>query len=211
VIDRRARAINFALLTFSMLGIAIVAIGCSPASNEVAKDASWTIQVPVTTMPIPTTTTDPGTLPQTKQLPSTTDPLFQEHVADFWRGIVDDNPQEAMPFFFPLSAYIQVKGISDPVHDYDTRLIPAYEADIHRLHSELGSDPGSAQLVSLNVPQTQAEWILPGVEYNKGSYWRVFGNSLEFTSNGENRSFSVYSLISWRGEWYVVHVGPPTQ
>ncbi len=162
-------------------------------------------------MPIPTTTIDPGTLPQTRQLPTANDPLFLRNVQAFWRAIVDDDPTEAMPFFFPLSAYIQVKGISDPVHDYDTRLIPAYENDIHRLHSELGPDPSATQFSSFTVPESQAEWILPGEEYNKGSYWRVFGASLTWQRGATTRSFSLYSLISWRGEWYVVHVGPPTQ
>ena len=52
-----------------------------------------------------------------------------------------------------------------------------------------------------------AQWILPGVEYNKGSYWRVYGTTVTYTVGGESRSFPITSMISWRGEWYVVHLG----
>ncbi len=165
--------------------------------------------VPATTttaVPATTTTVDPGTLPQTHQLPGTTDAQFQAGVAGLWQAVVTGNPAPALPFFFPLSAYIQVKGISDPVHDYDTRLIPDFEQDIATLHAALGPDPAAAQFVSVTVPERAAEWILPGVEYNKGSYYRVYGSAIHYTLDGQARSFPIVSMISWRGEWYVVHL-----
>jgi hypothetical protein len=61
------------------------------------------------------------------------------------------------------------------------------------------------------VPKEQAEWIEPGVEYNKGSYYRVYGTRLTYKENGHTASFGIFSLISWRGEWYVVHLGPSTR
>ena len=161
---------------------------------------------PTTTVPATTTTVDPGTLPQTHQLPGTTDPQFLAGVAGLWKAVVTGDPSYALPFFFPLSAYIQVKGISDPVHDYDTRLIPNYEQDIAGLHASLGADPAAAQFVSVTVPESAAEWILPGVEYNKGSYYRVYGSAIHYTLDGQARSFAIVSMISWRGEWYVVHL-----
>ena len=188
----------------------VSATSAKPVSAIGSSADFWGATLPTLNIAIVTTTTDPGALPQTKQLPVSTGATFDAGVADLWRAIVDDNPQEAMPFFFPLSAYIQVKGISDPVHDFQTRLIPAYENDIHRLHADLGANPSAAQFVSFNVPEAQAEWILPGVEYNKGSYWRVYGSTLNYLDNGQAESFPIFSLISWRGEWYVVHIGPPT-
>jgi hypothetical protein len=61
-------------------------------------------------------------------------------------------------------------------------------------------------LLGIDVPESQAQWISPGVEYNKGSYWRVYGSRIRYALNGQTESFPVASLISWRGEWYVVHL-----
>lgn len=148
------------------------------------------------------TTVDPGTLPQTRQLPSASDPAFQARIADLWSAILDGEPSLAARAFFPLSAYIQVKGISDPVHDYQTRLVANFDQDIMSLHSEIG---GSATFVSVTVPDS-AQWILPGVEYNKGSYWRVFGTRVDFQTGGRPGHLTIASMISWRGQWYVVHL-----
>lgn len=123
-------------------------------------------------------------------------------MADLWSAIETGQPSLASPAFFPLSAYVQVKGISDPVHDYDSRLVADFDQDIQTLHSEIG---GSATFASVSVPDT-AQWILSGVEYNKGSYWRVYGTRVGYTSGGAARYFTIASMISWRGEWYVVHL-----
>ena len=45
-----------------------------------------------------------------------------------------------------------------------------------------------------------------GGEYNKGSYWRVYNAALRYTAEGQAGSFPIASMISWRGEWYVVHL-----
>jgi hypothetical protein len=127
-------------------------------------------------------------------------------VRDLWRAVVDGNPAEAQPFFFPLGAYIQVKGISNPVHDYQTRLIANFDQDVASLHAALGASAGSASFTTVTVPPA-AQWIAPGVESNKGSYWRVYGTSVSYTAGGQSRSFPITSMISWRGEWYVVHLG----
>ncbi len=156
--------------------------------------------------PTTTTTVDPGTLPQTDVLPSATDPLFLAKMQDLVNAVVTGNPQLALPAFFPLSAYLQIKAISDPAEDYQDRLIADYEQDIMTLHQELGLSAPSGQLVSVDVPTGDAEWILPGVEYNSGSYWRVYGTEVTYSVDGQTESFPIASLISWRGEWYVVHL-----
>jgi hypothetical protein len=153
-----------------------------------------------------TTTTDPGVLPQTDQLPTGDDARFQQRVDALWRAVVDDQPQEAKASFFPLSAYIQVKAISDPVDDYQGRLIADFDQDIRTLHAALGPDAGAATFSGVTVPAA-AEWIVPGTEHNKASYWRVYGTRVAYAIAGTVRSFPITSLISWRGEWYVVHLG----
>lgn len=126
---------------------------------------------------------------------------------DLWDAVVTDDPQVALPAFFPLSAYMQVKAIADPADDWHNRLVANYYADIHELHLELGPSVSTARLVGVDVPTSAAQWIVPGVEYNKGSYYRVYGTRMRYVTAQSSGSFPIYSLISWRSEWYVVHLG----
>lgn len=175
--------------------------GQMPRSVRVAA----TTTTSTTLAPTTTTTVDPGTLPQTMDMPTTTDPQFQAGLNGFWQAIVVDNPAPAMPFFFPLTAYLQVKAITNPASDWQNRLVAAYQRDIHSLHVDLGPDAASAQLTGIDVPAT-AQWVLPGAEYNKGSYWRVYSSQVHYTVDGRAGSFTIASMISWRGRWYIVHL-----
>jgi hypothetical protein len=112
-----------------------------------------------------------------------------------------------MPFFFPKRADLQVKAIADPATDYDQRLVANYEQDIHTLHAQLGADAANARFTSIAVPDAQAVLVQPGEESNQLSYWRVSGTTLHYMEDGQSNSFPVTSLISWRGQWYVVHLG----
>jgi hypothetical protein len=202
--------------------IALMAEGCGGGTGAVA-DPGTTVALaptlPPSASPSPSPSAapstpapvDPGLLPQTHVLPNTNDPMFQAGARDLWQAIVTDNPATAQPFFFPKSAYLQVKAISNPAADYQNRLILWYRLDIEAAHALLGTHAAEAKLVSVTVPTAQAEWIVPGVEYNKGSYYRVFGTRLTYQIGGKTASFGIFSLISWRGEWYVVHVGPSTR
>ena len=42
---------------------------------------------------------------------------------------------------------------------------------------------------------------------NKVGYWHVAGPRLVYQQHGRIRSIGIASLISWRGRWYVVHLG----
>ena len=160
-----------------------------------------------TTAPAPTTTTtvDPGTLPQTMDQPTTTDPQFVAGVQSFWQAIVTDTPATAMPFFFPLTAYQQVKAIANPASDWQQRLVGAYQQDIHTLHASLGTGAATAQLAGIDVPSGD-QWVQPGAEYNKLPYWRIYGTTVRYTDAGRPGSFRIASMISWRGRWYIVHL-----
>jgi len=189
-----------------------VAVGTTVATELTAEVATVpTTETPTTppTAPptVPPTQPDPGSLPQTEDKPSTGSAAFSEHMAQLWRAITTDDPSVALPAFFPLGAYRQVKAISNPDGDYSSRLIAAYEEDIHALHAKLGSQAAGAQLTGVDVPDAQAVWVQPGAEYNKGSYWRVYGANLRYaTPDGRSGAFPIASMISWRGEWYVVHL-----
>jgi hypothetical protein len=161
----------------------------------------------VTTVPTTPSTTaaDPGLLPQTDTKPDASSAAFTDHMNALWSAVVADDPARAMPFFFPLSAYQQVKSISDPEGDWNSRLVAAFKEDVHTWHAQLGANAAGAQLTAVTVPSDQAQWIQPGAEYNKGSYWRVYGTTLRYQVDGRAGTFTVASMISWRGEWYVVH------
>jgi hypothetical protein len=145
-------------------------------------------------------------LPQTHDVPHAAGAPFEARVAALWNAIVTDDADAALPAFFPLGAYKQVKDIPDPASDWKHRLVAAYARDIHALHARLGTNADSAKLVGLDVPEARGRWVEPGEEYNKIGYYRVFGSKLRYEAGGEARSFDVKSLISWRGEWYVVHL-----
>ena len=153
---------------------------------------------------------DPGVLPQTRDLPHASGAGFDARVAALWDAIAHDDPDRAMAFFFPLKAYEQVKDIGAPAADWKHRLVAAYARDIHALHASLesaGHGPtGGARLVTLDVPEARARWVEPGEEYNKIGYFRVFGSKLRYEVDGTEHAFDVKSLISWRGQWYVVHL-----
>jgi hypothetical protein len=186
---------------------ALAACGGGSQAPSATPPRSPSTSAPTATTTAPTTTTtDPGTLPQTRDEPVPSGAQFDAGVNGLWTAVLTDNPGAAMPFFFPLSAYLQVKAISNPASDWQNRLVAAYTRDIHNLHLNLGPNAAQAQLAGIDVPQSQAQWINPGVEYNKIGYWRVYGTRVRYTLNGQARSFAVASLISWRGEWYVVHL-----
>lgn len=233
---RLERAVTVGVLVLAgLLGTALVTLGSESTGSptiEVAARAAEVppssttpgIPVPTTTVAVPTTvvaapttvvtvaptttvtTDDPGTLPQTDDRPSAAGTRFDAGVQGLWQAIRDDRPELALPFFFPKTAYLQVKAISDPATDYEQRLIANYEQDIHGLHAQLGADPANAEFAAIDVPDDQAVLVQPGEESNKLSYWRVYGTTLQYTLNGQTNSFPVTSLISWRGEWYVVHL-----
>jgi hypothetical protein len=171
----------------------------APPSPVTASDAA-------SAPPLASAPADPSLLPQTRDRPDASGTAFDGRVSALWDAIVADDPARAMPFFFPLGAYRQVKDISDPASDWNRRLVAAYSHDIHALHARLGADAPRARLVRLDVPPERARWVDPGEEYNKIGYYRVFGSRLHYAVDGAPHAIEIKSLISWRGEWYVVHL-----
>ncbi len=154
-----------------------------------------------------TTTTDPGALPQTDTFPSAETPQFQAEMAALWEGVVTGSLLTALPAFFPESAYVQLKTIADPASDYENRLVLDFGADLAAAHALLGAGAASATLLAVNVPSQYGHWIPPGVCYNGVGYFEVANSRVVYQENGQTHSFGIASMISWRGVWYVVHLG----
>jgi hypothetical protein len=49
--------------------------------------------------------------------------------------------------------------------------------------------------------------VPPGVCYNDVGYYEVPNARVVYLEGGQVRSFGIASMISWRGRWYVVHLG----
>lgn len=213
--------------------LAIGALVCAAASTACGQKAAPDVDPPAkenpeqpsspsttststTTAPTTTTTVDPGTLPQTNDRPDAASPEFKARMDLLWQAILTNDPDKAIPSFFPLTAYQQVKDLKDPVGDWNNRLIGAFRREIagynKQLQSQLsqqkaGSTPKvEPQLVSINVPNGGVQWMGPKTEYNKIGYFRVLDSKLNYTINGKPFSLNIKSLISWRGQWYVVHL-----
>jgi hypothetical protein len=149
---------------------------------------------------------DTGSLPQTHDKPEAAGVLFDARVAALFNAIVEDTPERALPFFFPVAAYEQVKAMATPARDWKLRLAAAYTRDIHDLHLRLGKNADRAKFMRIDVPAARATWVEPGEEYNKIGYYRVFGSKLRYEVDGHPRDIEIRSMISWRGEWFVVHL-----
>jgi hypothetical protein len=146
-------------------------------------------------------------LPQTEERPSPESAAFKRRLDLLAEAIVKDDPKLAKPAFFPIIAYAQVKAVAKPERDWQFRLMRNFERDIHEYHRALGRDAEGAKLAGVTVAESQVRWMKPGSEGNRLGYFRVVRSRLRFdTAAGKSRDFELTSLISWRGEWYVVHL-----
>jgi hypothetical protein len=157
-----------------------------------------------TVIPVPP---PPGPLTQTRTLPSAHTRVFRAEMTDLWAAVVTGRARLAAQSFFPLAAYTQVKAIADPAADWRSRLFGDFRLDVAAAHHFLGRGARHDTLIRVIVPAAGAAWINPGVCSNAVGYWHVGGARLVYRHRGQLRSIGIASLISWRGRWYVVHVG----
>jgi hypothetical protein len=128
-------------------------------------------------------------------------------MADLWRGVRSGSLAAALPAFFPEAAYAQLKAIADPGADWSGRLVADYHLDLAAAHALLGSDPAGATLVGVLAPESYAHWVPPNACYNSVGYYELPNARVVYREGGAERSFGIASMISWRGLWYVVHLG----
>ena len=184
-------------------------ITARPGSSTPSATVPPTTAVTPTTVPVTTTTVDPGTQPQTPVEPAFGAPL-EAQMQTLWSAIVAGSTTAALPAFFPRSAYLQMKTgvLADPDTDYTARLQAFYALDVAAYHQALGPGAASATLVDVADAPADAAWIGPGQCENTIGYWHLPGVRLVYQEGSTVSSFAVDSLISWRGVWYVVHLGP---
>ena len=150
---------------------------------------------------------DGSALPQTADEPTSTSAWFNAGVRALFRAIQENDPTIAEPFFFPIVAYEKVKDVKDPKRDWERRLLANFRRDIRDYNKRLGAKAGQARFVGLELAKDRMKWMKPRSEGNKLGYFRVTRNRLRYeTSEGKPATLEVTSLISWRGEWYLVHL-----
>ena len=125
-----------------------------------------------------------------------------------WRAFESSDSALANGLFFPRSAYLRMKRglLASPASDYTDRLMAFYRLDLAVYHQQVSSLPG--RLVRIEVDRAASVWIAPGTCENLIGYWHLPGVRFVYARSGRLWSFGVASLISWRGVWYVVHLGP---
>jgi hypothetical protein len=192
----------------------------STPSNTASFNTVQSNKAPSTTVVPATTTTDPGLLPQTSVEPPTDATSLAERLQPLWAAVSGSAPPDAPAgdghgIFFPESAYVQLKTglLASPAGDYASRLLAFYDLDLaatRSLVTEHASTPSPApqSFVGIAVDPSMAAWIPPGACENRFGYWHLPGIRVLSASDGAERSFGIASLISWRGEWFVVHLGP---
>jgi hypothetical protein len=124
-----------------------------------------------------------------------------------WTAILTDRARRGDTAFFPQAAYAQLKSIGDPAADWRYRLLADYRLDISAAHGLLGAPVASTHLVGVSVPTSFVHWVTPGVCENRVGYYEVPNARMVYRERGALRSFGIASMISWRGRWYVVHLG----
>jgi hypothetical protein len=186
-------------------------VGTQPTSpgtvpTQVATDAAVNLATATDAASgVPSLLAVDGDQPQTTDRPKADSALFRARMQLLFEAIAQDDPERALPAFFPKDAYKQVKAIPNPEGDWRRRLVAAFQRDIHKLHERVGA---GATLQRIDVPESRGRWVEPDEETNKLGYYRVYGTRMFYrrTDDERERTIDVKSLISWRGEWYVVHL-----
>jgi len=180
------------------------------ATRDAVPTASISPSATPTPKPKPTPSALPvgpanaGTLPQTSALPKTNAAAFKNAVHDLWLAVATGNAGYARPAFFPEKAYEQVKAIADPESDWQGRLWLDFTLDVAAVHKLI--KPG-ATLTKVITPTEDEQWIPTGACYNSTGYWHLPGSRLVYREGGVTHSFGIASFISWRGDWYLIHLG----
>ena len=179
-------------------------VGPGHPARSTSPSPSGPPSAPASPSALPVALPGAASLPQTSGRPHTDDTAFGNAVHDIWLAVTTGDPAYALPAFFPEKAYEQVKAVGNPEADWQGRLWYDFTLDVAAAHKLV---PRDATLVKVIVPAQYTRWIGPGACYNNVGYWNVPGARVVYRSGGVTRSFGIASFISWRGDWYLVHLG----
>ena len=224
-ITTRGRLVLLSLFAVAALVVVVLAGGigsASPTASSPARLAAPAAPAPPAATSVSSTTpaaaaSGPsplalntirqGRLPQTHVYPGGRNQHLTALMEALWAGVAHDSLSTALPAFFPKGAYLQLKAIYSAGSDWTDRLVHDYGLDIHAAHVMLGSGAARAHFIAIDVPTSFGHWVEPGVCYNSIGYYEMPNARVVYWEAGREHSFGIASLISWRGVWYVVHLG----
>lgn len=186
------------------------------ATNVVARVFSVTLVALVALVALVVAVETPGAIAATtSRIPTaqSNEPPFgrslDQRMSSLFHDIVTDSLPLASRLFFPESAYVAMKmgRIPAPSADYRDRLAAFFRLDLGAYHDLIVAH-GPVSFLGVNAAAGDAQWIRPGWCENSIGYWHVPGVRLVYRQRNVVHSVAVASLISWRGVWYVVHLGP---
>jgi hypothetical protein len=126
-----------------------------------------------------------------------------------WDAVASGSFNQAAKYFFPGAAYVQMKQgvLPNPSGDFATRLLAFFKLDVTAYH-QLLIQGGPSKFIGIRVNPLQVSRIQPGVCENKIGYWHLGPVRVVYEQAGVTKSFAIASLISWNGEWKIIHLGP---
>jgi hypothetical protein len=211
---RRRRIAALTLVALAILAAALVVAlggGHSPARPAPPAGSGPTLAAKRTAPPaftdVKPRAPSPGSLPQTHAYPPGAGRRFRGLMAALWAGVAHDSSTLALRAFFPKGAYLQLKAINSAGSDWAGRLVRDFALDLAAAHALLGGDAAHARLLGVSVPSGYGHWVPPGVCDNRVGYYELPNARVLYRAGGSIRSFGIASMISWRGVWYVVHLG----
>jgi hypothetical protein len=156
-----------------------------------------------------TTTTTASALRPNRIEPAYGDAALTARFNPLFATIVQNKKYSLQPLFFPEAVYVNMKKgiLPKPAQDYNFRLLAFFSLDISAYYHHLGSSPATASLVNVHAAAHSAQWIPAGTCENNFGYWHLANVRLVYNV-GAIKSVAIASLISWRGQWYVIHLGP---
>ena len=92
------------------------------------------------------------------------DANFNARLQEYWRHVLAGNAGLASNFFFPRTAYLQLKELSYAGADFDGRLYHDYRNDVIADHELVTSGGAGAKVLGVDVPEASVRWVPPGVE-----------------------------------------------
>lgn len=136
--------------------------------------------------------------------PAVPDPaLSAERAKLMVRALREDQPDIALPFFFPLDEFRHLKAIANPER-YFRRLIRIYHEDLKAMRASLRA-PDELEFVSFGLGR-QKRWVARRKEGNAYPYYASYKCPIVVRDKGKERRLPVRVMISWGDQWYVTHL-----
>jgi hypothetical protein len=157
---------------------------------------------------LPTAIIQPASAATNTLKPSIGAPLNDE-LSAVWNAISSNSFNQALSYFFPGSAYVQMKKglLQNPSADFSSRLLAFFKLDFAAYH-QLVVTGGTSTFTGIRVNPSQVSWIQVGTCENKIGYWHLGPVRVVYEQSGVVKSFAIASLISWNGVWKIIHLGP---